>query len=139
MLDLKHILKIVVYSSLGSFVTQIPASAESYVEDRFTGAKIWTEEDDPSSLQVSWSGPSVNGYASGYGVITIDLIKSTQRSLLILGYYTGPIDGLMKPAMHDIIRRYQGDKNLVVDGQPSEALLNNLQANGGKRLVAEIS
>jgi len=52
-----------------------------------------------------------------------------QRELNALGYDAGPVDGLMGARTRSAIQGYQRDRGLVVDGQPSSALLEHVRAS----------
>lgn len=59
------------------------------------------------------------------------LIADLQRSLTLLGYDTGGIDGQVGPGTTSAIQAYQTDQGLLVDGQPSEQLLQHMRQQGG--------
>lgn len=59
------------------------------------------------------------------------LIKEIQRSLTVLGYAPGPIDGLTDGPTIDAIRHYQEDNGLMTTGKASRELLVHLRQNGG--------
>jgi peptidoglycan hydrolase-like protein with peptidoglycan-binding domain len=54
------------------------------------------------------------------------LVRAVQESLLVHGYNPGPIDGRIGPLTRGAIRAFQEDRGLEVDGQPSEALFEEL-------------
>ena len=56
-----------------------------------------------------------------------DTVRGIQSGLGKLGYDTGPADGKSGPKTSAAIRQYQERNNLLVDGQPSEALLAHIQ------------
>lgn len=55
------------------------------------------------------------------------LIRETQENLAALGYEPGPADGVMGSKTRWAIRDYQEQAGLRIDGQPSQALLEQLQ------------
>ena len=59
------------------------------------------------------------------------LVKDVQRSLLILGYITGPIDGIYDSVLAKAIMTYQSDHGIADTGAANAALLNHLRANRG--------
>lgn len=56
------------------------------------------------------------------------LISGIQGALSAKGFNPGSIDGRMGPATAQAISAYQQANGLLVTGQPSEALLNHMQA-----------
>lgn len=60
-----------------------------------------------------------------------NLIIETQRSLTVLGYKPGPIDGQPGQSTTTAIEAYQAEQGLLVTGQPSEALLAHMRKRGG--------
>ena len=59
------------------------------------------------------------------------LIADLQRSLTLLGYDTGGIDGQMGPGTASAIKASQTDNGLLADGEPSELLLQHMRQRGG--------
>ena len=49
-----------------------------------------------------------------------------QVSLVALGYYSGPVNGVMGSGTKDAIKRFQKDKGLTVTGTMSTETLNML-------------
>jgi peptidoglycan hydrolase-like protein with peptidoglycan-binding domain len=56
-----------------------------------------------------------------------DTVRGIQSGLGKLGYDPGPADGRAGPKTRAAIRQYQEQNQLLVDGQPSEALLAHIQ------------
>ncbi len=56
-----------------------------------------------------------------------------QRALGDLGYDPGPIDGAMGNRTREAIQRYQNDRGLAIDGEPSPALFGRLQEDLANR------
>lgn len=50
-----------------------------------------------------------------------------QIALKELGYKPGPIDGIMGPATHEAVRRFQRDHGLVATGEFNEATVIQLR------------
>lgn len=46
------------------------------------------------------------------------MVSWVQKSLITLGYYSGPVDGKGSDALELSIKKFQGDNNLTTDGQP---------------------
>ncbi len=65
---------------------------------------------------------SYNGYASSYSSNG----AAVQRELYRLGYYGGPIDGVIGSGSREAIVRYQADQGLAVTGVVDSALLQSL-------------
>ena len=65
------------------------------------------------------------------GSAQMNLVIELQRSLTVLGYNPGGIDGRMGPATVSAIQAYQQDQSLLTTGQPSEALLAHMRQRGG--------
>jgi hypothetical protein len=61
-----------------------------------------------------------NGYGNGSVVIAV------QSRLAHLGYYRGPIDGMMGPGTSFAIRAYERDHGLRMDGAISGPLVRNM-------------
>ena len=59
------------------------------------------------------------------------LIKEIQRSLIVLGYDPGPVDGLTDGPTINAIRTYQEDNGLMTTGKASKDLLIHMRQNGG--------
>lgn len=55
-------------------------------------------------------------------------VRAIQQGLSTLGLYDGPVNGTMSAETRDSIKAYQREEGLVVDGAPSEALLEHIQA-----------
>lgn len=53
-------------------------------------------------------------------------LEAIQEELAARGYRPGPVPGRLDAATRRAIRRYQGDAGLIVDGWPSQALLDHL-------------
>ncbi len=60
-----------------------------------------------------------------------NVVADVQRSLIVLGYNPGGVDGQMGPATVAAIRQYQTDKGLNPTGQASPELLAHMRAAGG--------
>ncbi len=44
-------------------------------------------------------------------------IASAERALLVLGYFSGAIDGLKSPVFHDALMRFQKERKLTMSGE----------------------
>lgn len=60
-------------------------------------------------------------------------VRTIQSLLKSLGFNPGPADGALDAKTHDAIRNYQRALGLVVNGEPSEALLAHLRQISGLR------
>jgi hypothetical protein len=58
----------------------------------------------------------------------MDYTSGVQARLKNLGYYRGDIDGSMSDALREAIRRFQGDRNLEVTGEPDAATRDAMSA-----------
>lgn len=58
------------------------------------------------------------------------LVVEIQRELARRGYFRGEATGRMNPATAKAIRDFQFARRVAVDGRPSEALLQEIQASG---------
>ncbi len=65
---------------------------------------------------------SYNDYGDGHG----SLVIAVQSRLARMGYYRGPIDGVMGPGTSFAIRAYERDHGLRVDGAISGPLVRNM-------------
>lgn len=61
------------------------------------------------------------------GVAESTTVRDIQSGLTKLGFDPGPADGKAGPKTRAAIRHYQENNQLLVDGQPSEALLRHIQ------------
>ena len=59
------------------------------------------------------------------------LVADIQSSLTRLGYEPGPIDGAFGRRTEQAISEYQKENGLLVTGQPSQALLDHMNKQGG--------
>jgi peptidoglycan hydrolase-like protein with peptidoglycan-binding domain len=75
------------------------------------GEPVWKKGDKAQASAASGS-ETVRGIQSGLGK---------------LGYDAGPADGMTGPKTRSAIRQYQERNQLLVDGQPSDALLAHIQ------------
>ncbi len=76
--------------------------------------------------QASVGKPVYKGSTGGGDATVRDIQAGLQR----LGYNPGPADGRMGPKTAAAIRKYQQDNGMTVDGQPSQAVLDSIQAKG---------
>jgi hypothetical protein len=78
-------------------------------------------------------------HASAPSAHSSSTVRTAQRQLAELGYYDGPIDGVMGPKTAAAIRRFQGDHSLPVTGTLTRATLKALSklAAGGGRSMSE--
>jgi peptidoglycan hydrolase-like protein with peptidoglycan-binding domain len=67
------------------------------------------------------------------------LVRAIQEELAARGLYDGPADGLAGPKTAAAIRFFQDGGGLLVDGQPSEELLEQLRAAPATRKVDPIA
>jgi peptidoglycan hydrolase-like protein with peptidoglycan-binding domain len=88
-----------------------------------------------------WSGPvlaeagaDAHFTGSAYQVAQYsNTVLELQRELNQLGFNAGPVDGVMGARTRSAIRAYQGDSQLLVDGQPTASLLSHVRATGQGR------
>ena len=59
-----------------------------------------------------------------------ELILRIQRKLSEAGLYHGPLDGRVGPLLEDAIRTYQIRHGMTPNGEPSEALVKQLETRG---------
>jgi hypothetical protein len=55
-------------------------------------------------------------------------VRTAQRQLKERGYYTGPVDGVIGPAMENALRSYQRDRGLKVTGRLDSPTVRSLTA-----------
>lgn len=65
-------------------------------------------------------------YYNDYGYGNQSIVIAVQTRLARLGYYRGPIDGIMGPGTRWAIRAYERDHGLRVDGTISGPLVRNM-------------
>lgn len=81
------------------------------------GEPIWKRG---GSKQSAAAAPASAGESSS-------TVRNIQSGLAKLGYAPGPADGRAGPRTRSAIREYQERNQLLVDGQPSEALWAHIQ------------
>lgn len=64
-------------------------------------------------------------------VYDTQLVSETQRLLVEHGFAPGPIDGVYGAKTAQAISEYQDEFDLVVDGQPTDPLLEHMRQNEG--------
>ena len=64
-----------------------------------------------------------------------ELVRETQRLLNILGYKTGPEDGIMGKKTSSAIKRFELDKLIPISGLPSEELLVVLRSQVARHVA----
>ncbi len=57
----------------------------------------------------------------------VSSVRDIQSNLSELGYDPGPTDGVVGDKTGDAIRDYQEDQGLLVDGRPTDELLNHIK------------
>ncbi len=60
-------------------------------------------------------------------------VMTIQNGLIALGYAPGPADGVAGAKTKSAIRSYQGDRKLLVDGEPSPALARHVETAVAER------
>lgn len=71
--------------------------------------------------------PSQNVLASAAGNVGTAGVSTAQRALSRLGYYQGPQDGVMSPALKMAVAAYQRDQGVASTGTLNADVLNRLQ------------
>jgi Putative peptidoglycan binding domain len=82
---------------------------------------------DPSQVNLGkpvWRGSAGGQTASAYDPGTV---QNIQAGLQRLGYDPGPADGRFGPQTEAAIRRFEQDNGLPIDGQPTEAVWQQIQ------------
>jgi peptidoglycan hydrolase-like protein with peptidoglycan-binding domain len=77
------------------------------------GDPLWKKKGDKAQASAASAGS--------------DTVRGIQSGLGKLGYDAGPADGRTGPKTRAAIRQYQERNSLLVDGQPSDALLAHIQ------------
>lgn len=103
------------------------AGALTDADDFNFGEPIWNRGKSPRQQAKAAPAPasktaSVPASQDGSG----ELVSGIQAGLAELGYDPGPVDGMAGPKTVAAISRYQHDHALLVDGQPSRALLQHI-------------
>jgi peptidoglycan hydrolase-like protein with peptidoglycan-binding domain len=73
------------------------------------------------------SGSKSSGGSAQTASADRSMVRDIQGALNAKGYNAGPADGIAGSKTRAAISQYQQDKGLLVDGQPSAALLQHLQ------------
>ena len=60
-----------------------------------------------------------------------ELVRDLQRSLIVLGYQPGPINGELNQTTIEAIRSYEQNQGLLVTGRASPELLAHMRQRGG--------
>ncbi|MBI2969537.1 MAG: peptidoglycan-binding protein [Gammaproteobacteria bacterium] len=61
-------------------------------------------------------------------IATPDTIKEIQARLIVLGFDTGPVDGVLGEKTRIAIRAYQAQHRLLADGLPTPELATHLRS-----------
>jgi hypothetical protein len=115
----------VIAPPVGATVTELPEDAEK----RSAGGQDYFVYND------TWYQPFYSGSNAVYVVVetqrhtsqSSQLTIDIQRRLRDLGYNPGPADGIYGSKTKAAIEAFQRKSNLPVDGQPSQALLDQLE------------
>ncbi len=67
------------------------------------------------------------------GALSHQVVNSIQTSLNRLGYFAGPVDGIIGVKTQTAIRAYQRDHGLLEDGRASPELADHLWSRGRPR------
>jgi peptidoglycan hydrolase-like protein with peptidoglycan-binding domain len=65
-------------------------------------------------------------YLTAPPAFQVQVVKSAQKNLKLLGYYTGPADGSPSPALKDALRLYQKDYRFKTSGRLDKTTLQGL-------------
>jgi peptidoglycan hydrolase-like protein with peptidoglycan-binding domain len=82
---------------------------------------------DPVWKRGSGSSASASSKSASSGT---GLVRDIQSKLAQQGFDPGPTDGKAGPRTRSAITQYQQKNNLLVDGNPSPALLTHMQQHG---------
>ncbi len=86
-----------------------------------------------SSAQRTSSSAGTIGTVLENGIKNSEAVRSLQRRLKELGYYSGSVDGNFGDGTELAVRSFQGNNNLTVDGKAGETTLNRLNSSSAKR------
>ncbi len=99
------------------------------------GEPIWKRWLGPPKDQSSKAGaPDRHAAAPGRDR---RLVAGTQSGLKDLGYYPGPVDGILGPRTRAAIRAFQKDHRLPVDERPTQALTLHIEAQLGDQVASK--
>lgn len=84
---------------------------------------VLTDSEDVNFGKPAWK----RGNDSGNGGTANNTVARIQYELSKRGFYTGSIDGVAGSKTRSAIRDYQRENDLVVDGEPTPALLAYMQ------------
>lgn len=92
---------------------------------KLTGVPYW------QCLGIEQSDPSFRVEARGGfdGLDQAERVRYVERSLAAVGYFNGPADGTVDPALTDAIGRYQAENNLIATGRVDFDLYRALLAD----------
>lgn len=93
-----------------------PRPPETAGQDVTTGSEVAPGAADPKL-------PALSGRTKRFEQI----VKRVQIALLARGFYKGPVDGIVSPALQASIRAFQTDSSLPVTGTITTALLDTLR------------
>jgi hypothetical protein len=79
----------------------------------------------PFGPSYAYGSSYVDGY-SDYRGFDYETRIAVQRALADLGYYNGPIDGVIGPGTMAAIERYQADNGLAITGRINTSLMQSL-------------
>ena len=93
--------------------------------------RIRAQQQPPASAAPSRAVPTASVAPSRSASAGTNLVAEIQRSLTVLGYKPGPVDGNLGQNTTEAIKSYQQDKGLLTTGTPSEELLIHMRQQGG--------
>lgn len=65
-------------------------------------------------------------YLTAQPAFQVQIVKSAQKNLKLLGYYSGPADGVPSPALKEALRVYQKDYRFKTSGRLDKTTLQGL-------------
>ncbi len=114
---------------------QAQRQQEAWEQQRLEAERLQLEQQrlevEQERLRFEQQRPVAPPSSAAPALAGAELIREIQRSLIVLRYQPGAVDGVLSPSTASAIRAYQTATGLLATGQPSAELLAHLRQNGG--------
>ena len=97
------------------------------VKPQLTAEAQTTAQRSAAAFTPATANPSQSVLASAAATVGASGVATAQRALSKLGYYQGPQDGVMSPALKMAVAAYQRDQGVASTGALDADILNRLQ------------
>ena len=97
------------------------------MKPQLTAEAQTTAQRSAAAFTPATANPSQSVLASAAATVGASGVATAQRALSKLGYYQGPQDGVMSPALKMAVAAYQRDQGVASTGALDADILNRLQ------------